>query len=502
MSFIINDKSLLNSLINIGEKEHLRSHKKIAQDAIDRINSDSQDYGFGLLKSDFHNFFISSLNALSGDQLGNETGEQISIKIQDTPEELIKYLAENKISIGNEIIVTTSDKPSPVKGKEEVSFITGNCVVRKDLLERYLKILDKKYEKRPSGAKVAGLIQKTNEYISNQTNKRMSLSVDNEQNSAENVLDDLLLDSVPSVISEANIYSGGDVVIYVGDLSDEDSLIDWIEKNKQLIFVDDKNKTSQNLTWLKSPEKTQEIKFILLNFLSRRAIHLNQRQSGSEKRKKNKIYTEVVEKLFYKIFPDKKINNENQNVERGSAYKMPDQKKITDIINVFSSFKPFNDSDNGRYFMYSKVDALLKKMSPLIKDTEIDQYSSALAQHVSNYASEYGINSLDNSLSYDQLKLKLNSLRENNQQKYIEVLEKYLEILAAFLAALESYLGALKGTLENARSMYAYTNDPKYEQEIEKINNCTAEITKQIQYCGVFTANVVVWQRFVGYEKS
>lgn len=493
MSFLFNDKNLLDSLLKIGKKEDANLRKKKAQNIVSKINSDPD-----LMHANAKNFFINSLNLLTGDQLSNDSGQQISIKIQDSPEELIKYLVDNKITIGNERVAIPFDSKQKYLHLDgsirdypwsvpKNSFITGNVIVRKDLLDKYLKILSKRYAKRPLIVKISDLIAKTESYVSSVSKNQFTVSKEKEESSDKKISDDTLLDLIYPEISKNNVAKNGQIPLHVGDLSDQDGLIKWIESNNQLTFVDEKQ-SNEKLTWEGSPEKTKEIKYILLDFLSKRSDLLNQRQAGKENREKNEVYISMVKSLMSTLFPG---NNQSGTDQQKSI----NTQKINQILNTYAAYTPFDESDDGKYFSYRRVKSFVEEIMPLLYGSGLDNYYSVLNQHVNAYSGDYG--GIDEipllQTSYHTLKARVLSVKPQEKNP-----GKYLENLKLFCSAINSCLGALKGYLQQADSYFK--KNGMQDQVSEKIQSTIKSINTQMQYSDDFIGEANNLLRHVMYE--
>jgi hypothetical protein len=502
MSFLIDDKNLLNNLISIGAKEESIAFDRRAQSAVKDIKTNLHQENKLENQQNAKNFFIKSLDILSGDQIRNESGKDLSIEIQDSPVDLIKYLVENKISIGNQLVAYATDNSNANLGNDV--FKTGNCIVRKDLLSKYLQILQKKYAKRKSLPKVLSLISRTEEYVRNQSidgtkgaDPKFSVDRDTAENqtaSNPQFSDKTLLDTIPFGISMANVGNlnpQSKAALFVGDLADEPSLIQWLERYPTIIF-ENPNATEEKdkkLTWEGSPDKTEEIKAMILDFFVRRAGLLAGRANTKENKLKFNEYRRLAENLYRSVVGSSPNTNAKNNPNQSGANQDKDQqfisKKGYDLIEIYNTNTPFDQSENGKFFEYQRVADFVEKTGDILKNTDLAQYNSSLLSHVQNYRSKYGsISSLNINSYYKQLKLQVSGARPEEKTPGL-----YLKVLEGFLNAINSYLGAIKVYLSQVSR---YNEGDK--ELTQRVNACTQSITKQMQYCQDFITKSDHWE--------
>jgi hypothetical protein len=371
MSFLINDNELLESLIRIGFVEESKSLNKRAQSLTKYISND-------VVRSEAKSYFLERLSTLKSDQIGTDSGEDISIELQNNPKQLISYLSGNKITVGNELVVSEfndSQKDSNIElvKKDSRYMVAGNFLIRKDLLSKYLSDVRRRLSGTPKEADVSMLIDDTEKYI--RTNRQTikdgynsifgvdeNFKVERAENQVrqQKTTDNTVMDTtIPDIIGEDYVYRyDGKIHLYVGDLRDESSLIEWIKSNQNIKFVDNSGEPDQTISWLGNPNKTNDMKNILIDFLIARSANLLERESDARRKQIYQIYNNSAKQLKSSIKQQKgnknsaDINQESMNkllsglnrmwpfIESGSAHPTIRMQIVEDFFDNMSECLP------------------------------------------------------------------------------------------------------------------------------------------------------------------
>lgn len=502
MSLLIDDTSLLENLISIGAKEEERKLKREAQDAKKEDEEKKAKEEEAKSSSNAREFFLNSLNLLKNDQISNNVGKDISIEIQSSVDDLIKYLANNVITIGNEVIVTTFpveniDKYKPLT-KDKRYMISQNCAIRVDLLRKYLSKIRNRFQGRPAAVKVSELIEKTENYIRNPDPSNNMFGGDTKfsvEKSKDDKLfnDDTVLDStITKAISEDTVpMVTGKTMICVGDLKDDASLTSWIIKNKNiLVFIDDNEKDPQKreLTWDGDPHQTQKMKSILVNFLQKRSRSLLER-SGQNERALYDKYVKCADSLASSM-PAINENQQNQRTQQNQGQQNQEQyteQFSRDFVNTLISTLPFDPKENGNIFRYQVGEAIADQMGSYLGKTRYNTNIQALSSDIKEYASMYGnISELNINNNYNNIRGSIEHATGGREKR----IERYLAVLSDIMNSTKAYLSDM--------SMYVRSGALKIDMTLRSA--AASQIEQQKQYCDRFIDQIRAWGQDSSYD--
>lgn len=536
MSLLIDDMALLKSLVSIGAKEEERKLKRVGQAAEEEKEEENQQVEkkphwstHNDLKeakkekeekakaeaeaeakrareeeiknsNDARSFFLNSLNIIKNDQISNNLAKNISIEIQNTPEDLIKYLANNLITIGNEVIVSTFpadqlDKYKPLV-KDTRYMISNNWAIRVDLLKKYLYTLRSKFAKKPAGVRVSELIEKTESYIKNPPDPTKmfggdkNFSVENSSNEdSKSINDNTVLDSkiTKNISNDTVPIISGQIMICVGDLKDDASITSWITKNKDLlVFIDDNENDPEKrqLTWDKDADETRKMKSILMNFLQKRSRFLADR-SGPDDRYKYDKYVEYADRLSQIVGVP--VNNQNKSNDKGSGQRSNAAQVSRNLINKIIATLPFDEKSSRASFEYQAVETLIDEMGPYLSNTRYNQNIQYLNTKLKAYTSDYAnLSSLNVDESYQNLRSAVEAATNRRERR----IDYYLTVLYDVINYIKLYLSDMK----------AYIRPAKLQVDASLLEAATNSIDNQIKYCDSFLNKIAVWKRNSTYD--
>lgn len=354
MSFIFDDKSLIDKLLNYG----IDFESKYAKGQAAPVNPD-----VGTLQS-----LISNLEKeIYPDQKNpnvtdvstnfNEPVSLTSDKLENLGA-LTEFLARSQITVnGSRVAYTQAEEPNdpsyqlyklePAGGLLEVqdrSQVTNGYFVNKDLLTKYLVSLQGNLAKTPNpvlGVQLNKLIE--------QSNKLLDTKIGNTYKELEKTLPDTqVLDQLPKVIKLSDYSADGPAALTFGDIKSAQSFNNWLKNNA--ISVD----LNGLVTPFQSPKfDNKEV----LKTLHEKAKYLLSKATNDELKNRYTIYLKQLEALAGTLTgadgkPFSLGENSDENNPNGDTSKNPNGApgtgagatgNLAALLSQIGSSLPFNN---------------------------------------------------------------------------------------------------------------------------------------------------------------
>jgi hypothetical protein len=347
--------------------------------------------------------------------------------------------------------------------------VAGNLLIRKDLLSKYLRDIRRRLSGTPKEADVSLLIDYTEQYIRTKrqhpndgygsifgVDENFKVERASSQAGQEKTTDYTILDaSIPDVIGEDYVFKyNGKIPLYIGDLKNEDSLIDWIKSNQNIKFVDNSEEPAQTISWLGNPNKTNEIKNILIEFLIARSTTLLQRESNARRKQLYKIYNDQAKALKSNL--KQQIGSKNStNISQESMNKL-----LTELNKMW----PFAESGGQR---------------PTIRMQRVEMFFDNMTENIP-----------------DRLqKFNKDLGRSIQDEDYLHIMRK-ISPERPDKANFVGYLGSLNGLVNNLKSTLEAIDDTISGYYSDNAAGWSSKLKEQILFCTNFQDKIDgVWER-------